>query len=412
MRILFVAPYVPDLIRVRPYNFVRELARRHEVAVLAAQTGAKAGAVGDLRSFCRRVEVVPIDLSDSLRSCAKAFLQGEPLQAAFCRSWELERRLAALLAEEVFDVVHVEHLRAAHARASIPGSLPTVFDAVDCISLLLERTLCASHSLRQRAIAALELRRTRTFEARLLRSYDLTVVTSPEDGRALEALAPDRAVAVVPNGVDLEYFRPVPGPRDPATLVLSGKMSYHANVTAVFDFYRRVWPLVRERHPGARLLIAGSGPPAAVRALGRDRAVTITGHLPDIRQALARATVAICPVKVKVGIQNKVLEAMAMGLPVVCTAEGAQGLAAQHEQDFLVARGPQEFAAHVCRLLADAELRERLGVAGRRYVERHHRWDVAVQSLEAVYAEAIDRHAPGHDAPVPHARRRPGVRPA
>jgi len=166
-------------------------------------------------------------------------------------------------------------------------------------------------------------------------------------------------------------------------------MSYHANVTAVVRFVELVLPLIRRERPDVRLRIVGSQPPDGLRALARDPAITVTGYLPDIRPALGSATIAICPITVKVGIQNKVLEAMAMGLPVVTTSAGASGLGALPGRDLLVANTPVEFAAHVGWLLANPDARSALGRAGRRYVEANHRWERAVSQFEALYEEAI-----------------------
>lgn len=393
MRILFVVPYVPSLIRVRPYQLIRALAGRHEITLLAAASSREAADSALLHSICQWVEVVPWRPAASIGTCASALLRGEPLQAAVCQSPALHSRLATLLEARSFDLVHIEHLRAAPLSARLPANLPTIFDSVDCISLLLQRTITASHSWRQRLIARCELRRTQHYEARLLRRFDRIAVTAPEDARALCALGPAARVAVVPNGVDLDHFRPHPRPHDPATLVFSGKMSYHANVTAVLYFVRQILPLVRQAQPDVRLLIAGSNPPREILALTRDPAISVSGYLPDLRAALSRATVALCPVTVKVGIQNKLLEAMAMGLPVVSSREGVEGLAAQPGQDLLVGESPATFASHVCQLLADPDLRARLGLAGRRYVEAHHRWDGAAHRFELLYAEAIEQRA-------------------
>jgi sugar transferase (PEP-CTERM/EpsH1 system associated) len=393
VNILFVLPYTPSVIRVRPYHFVRELAKRHEVSVLAAGSAHDAADLASLRQVCRRVETVPLRLTASLRSCASAALAGEPLQAGFCRSSELTRHLADLLASEHVDLVHLEHLRAAHLRGSIPANIPTVFDAVDCISLLQQRTLHASHSIRQRGLAALELHRTRAYEARLLRRFDRVVATSPDDALALSALAPGVEVSVVPNGVDLDHFQPLAGEPEPATIVLSGKMSYHANVSAALYFAREVLPLVRRARPDAQLRIVGSRPPRDLAQLARDPAVTVTGYVPDMREAIGRATVAVCPVTVKVGIQNKVLEAMALGVPVVCNRLGAEGLDAVDGRDFLVGDTSAELAARVIRLLNDRAQRNALGQRGRQFVENHHRWATAAERLEAIHRRAVARHA-------------------
>src|SRR5262249_31425588 len=144
---------------------------------------------------------------------------------------------------------------------------------------------------------------------------------------ALEALEPESSIAVVPNGVDLDRFEFRLGPREPATLVFWGKLSYHANVTAVLHFVHHIFPRIRARRRDVRLVIVGSDPPRAVQALTRDRSVSVAGYVEDLGAAVGRATVAVCPVTVKVGIQNKVLEALALGLPVVATRAAVEGLA-------------------------------------------------------------------------------------
>jgi glycosyltransferase involved in cell wall biosynthesis len=261
------------------------------------------------------------------------------------------------------------------------------------MSLVLERTLRSSHSLKQRLVARVELARTRRYEAALGHRFDRMVVTSPDDAGALQALAPTANLRVIPNGVDLEHFRPLDGPREPATLVFSGKMSYHANVTAVRYFVDAILPLIRRTHPSVRVRIIGSNPPKTITALASDPAITVTGYVADVPSALAGATLAICPVTVKVGIQNKVLEAMAMGIPVVSTEAGAAGLAATPGRDLLVADTPASFAEQVGRMLDDSVARDALARAGRSYVEAEHRWEVAARRLETLYVESVEAHA-------------------
>jgi len=390
MRILFVLPYVPSLIRVRPFQFIRALAVRHEVTVLAEATTREVEDVARLRELGVSVEAIPLGTGESLWNCGTAALRGEPLQAAICRSREARLRLIRMLESYQPDVVHIEHFRAAYLRSAIPTSVPTLFDSVDCISLLQERTTRQSHSWRQRLLARVELNRTRSYEGRILTQFEQVIVTSAEDRESLLELAPTATIEVVPNGVDLEHFQPMDSPRSPETLIFSGKMSYHANVTAILHFVRHIFPLVRREHPHVRLIVAGSSPPTAVADLSRDPGITVTGYLPDLRPTLATATVAICPVTVKVGIQNKILEAMAMGTPVVASREGATGLAALPERDFLMGDDAAGFAGQINRLLADSALRQRVGKAGRGYVETNHQWAASASALDTLYRQLLD----------------------
>jgi glycosyltransferase involved in cell wall biosynthesis len=192
--------------------------------------------------------------------------------------------------------------------------------------------------------------------------------------------------------VDLDYFTPSNGARQADTLVFSGKMSYHANVTAALYLVRQVMPLVWAHRPDVRLIIAGSQPTSAVRQLALDHPerVEVTGYVPDLRLPLRQASLAVAPLMYGAGIQNKVLEAMACATPVVASSLAVSALSKiQPGMDCLVANTPQAFAEEVLSLLSDDALRERLGVAGRQYVEAHHNWDDIAAHLETIYQRSI-----------------------
>jgi len=209
---------------------------------------------------------------------------------------------------------------------------------------------------------------------------------------------------VVPNGVDLDYFSPGGTGREPHTIVISGKMSYHANVTAVVRFVNDVMPTIWAQLPDARLWVVGKNPPREIRRLGtqwKDSAavpyrcngsargrVLITGEVEDIRPFLRRATVAVAPIQYGAGIQNKVLEALACGTPVVATPPAVSTLALSPGSDLLVAESPDELPRMILAVLRNTDLACRLGLAGRRAVEHSYRWNSAVATLEKVYQEA------------------------
>ena len=399
MRILYITPYIPSLIRVRSYNLIKYLSRLgHLVTVLSLQpTGQEERDADELRRCCHRVETVKLTKQQSLLNCFKALPTMTPLQAAYCHSPAMQSLIRQVLEEEQFDIVHVEHLRGAHFGTAVAG-VPKVYDSVDCISLLFEKVLHAAPSLASRLIAWLDLGRTRRYEGRLISQYDKVLVTSPQDKEALLKLGGhshmqdrEEKIAVLPNGVDLKYFAFANGNRAPETLVFSGKMSYHANVAAVSYLAQEVMPLIWARRPGVKLEIVGNNPPQAMCALAKDGRVRVTGFVPDLRPYLARATVSVSPMLYSVGIQNKVLEAMAMGTPVVASRQACSALTVQDGTHLLVADDPATFAERVLRLLDDVAIRREIAMNGRNYVEERHDWRTIAHNLEHIYAEVMER---------------------
>jgi polysaccharide biosynthesis protein PslH len=197
------------------------------------------------------------------------------------------------------------------------------------------------------------------------------------------------SITVLPNGVDLEYFRPLNQERRRFNIVFSGKMSYHANVATALYLYQQIMPLVWQQRPEATLTIAGNKPPKSLQLLARDPRVEVTGYVADIRSYVGRAEVMLSPMVYSVGIQNKVLEAMALGTPVVVSAQAAAALGARSGRDLVVAGSAQEFAEETLRLMDAADLRISMGQFGRMYVEQYHDWRVLTGKLVDIYRQAI-----------------------
>lgn len=401
LRILFVTPYVPSRLRPRPFHFLRSLAERgHRIDLVSAATSARElDDASTLAPYCERARVFRVSRARSLWSCVSGLPTVQPLQARYCLSPAMTDALRDALAPPArYDVLHVEHLRAALYGLEASG-LPRVHDAVDCMSRLLQQTAAHGPTWSSRLTARLELERTRGFECTLMDRYDRVLLTAASEREALLALAggshdaPERAarVRVLTNGVDLHYFAPTGAPRDPATLVFVGRMAYHANVAAARQLVTEVMPRLWSRHAAARLLIVGAEPPAALRSLAARAGtrIEVTGYVDDVRPYLGRATLSISPLRYAVGVQNKVLEAMAMATPVVATSAACAALRAVSGEQLLVGDNAEALAAAAARLLDDVALARRVGDAGRRYVEAEHDWRVIAAELEAVYRDAM-----------------------
>jgi sugar transferase (PEP-CTERM/EpsH1 system associated) len=237
------------------------------------------------------------------------------------------------------------------------------------------------------------------YERKLARTFSHSLVCTPRELEDLRRLVPDAAAGCVCNGVDLDAFCPQSVEKIPGEMVFTGVMDYYPNVEGVVWFCREVLPLIRRKLPGATLTICGARPEARVQALAAIPGVTVTGRVVDVRPYMARASVAVVPLRIARGIQNKLLEAMAMGLPAVACSAAASGVEAMPGRDLFVADDPAGFAAETVRLLGDDGLRERVGAAARACVEAGYRWDFQLQRLDRAL-EAVTAGRPAD--PVVH----------
>lgn len=431
LRILFVVPYVPSRIRVRPYEFIRSLLRGgHRVTVATLWTSQdEKRSLQELQEEGAKVVAARLNRSRSALNCLQAFQRGLPLQGMFSWQPDLSRRLGLLLENEKFDVVHVEHLRGALYGLKIRELLARpvcaerlyqdtqpvfVWDSVDCIGRLFSQAVEHSRSLKGRIMGRIDLKRTVRCEAWLVNQFDQVLVTSDIDRAALITQSEEvfggaireSDLQVIPNGVDLQFFKPGEDSRNSNGLVFSGKMSYHANVTAALFLGQEILPRLVTSRPEVKLVIAGKDPSRKIRALdpkGRfrkvrrsngDGHVEVTGTVADIRPFLKQASLALAPIVYGAGIQNKVLEAMACGTPVVASPEAALPLQARPGEEIEVAQNTEEFVGKILHLLADKARWNHYSTAGRRYVEDRHNWDRMGADLVQTYRHCLEDSRP------------------
>jgi glycosyltransferase involved in cell wall biosynthesis len=268
---------------------------------------------------------------------------------------------------------------------------------VDCISHLFQQAASQGRSFFGKFVTRFELLRTRRAEAELVCRFDHVLVTSSVDRDALLELATNgkqpSPISVLPNGVDLDYFHPnCDVQRDAATVVFSGKMSYHANVAMVKYLVAEIMPHVWRALPETHLFIVGKEPPSDIRNLGKDPRITVTGTVGDIRPFLWRATVSIVPLLYGAGIQNKILEAMATATPVVTTSRALPALQVQPGRDLWVADDASGFAEGITRLIENRDLSRAIGDSGLAHVRQNHDWRYLACQLTDIYQHTLDRH--------------------
>lgn len=386
LRILMLAhrlPYPPDTgDKVRAFHVARYLAERHTVTLVCPTDEPDPGAsAARLRAHVPDLEYVRLAprLKRAL-ALAHVLINGSATLAYFY-SPALHRHVRERLRTTHFDVVYVSSSGMAPYVPGLP--VPVIMDFVDMDS---EKWLQYADRL-PRAYAWIYRRegwRLRAVERSMAARAAHCLVATEAERALLWAIAPDAPVTVMPNGVDLDFFRPPAYPAADPVIVFTGAMDYFPNVDAACFFGDEILPRVQARLPSAQFLIVGKDPAPAVRRLSKRPGVTVTGSVPDVRPFLHRARVAVAPLRLARGVQNKILEAMATGLPVVATSKACQGLAAVAGRDLLVAEEPRDFADAVVWLLESPEPAQELGRAARTFVRAHHAWPAALAALDAV----------------------------
>lgn len=388
MKVLYVSarfPWPPDRgDRLTGFALLRSLARRHEVTLLSYMDGHEPpDALEALRAIGVRVETVHLSRWRSWLQAWLGVLASEPSQVAFYRSAALEARAQALLAEGP-DAVFVQLFRMAPAVARVAHPAKVLFLG-DSIAMNLARSR-ARRPAWQRPGIDWERRRVAAYEVASARAFRESWVVSPVDRDDLLARGAT-GVRLVPHGVDESLFEVVPARSPEPRLMFLGNLSVPHNVDAAVYAAREVLPRVRAVRPDATLWLVGASPQPAVRALASLPGVTVTGAVPRLQPLLASARVMLAPLRFSSGIQNKVLEAMAAGLPVVTTTNVAEGLP---DSRGLVraADDADGLARETLALLAEPAQAEAMAERARTFARAHFSWDALALELERVVAES------------------------
>lgn len=391
MRILFVTPRVPfppdrgDKLKV--FQLVTRLSRRgHQVSVLCFVNRDDGVHVRDLRRLCRRVHVVPIGLPMSYINCGVATFGSVPFQVAYFSRPKMHAALRCVIDRYETDLVHTHLIRMAQYTRHL--TIPTVLDLTDAVSLYLYRMAEVVRDPFRRAFLLDECRRLRAYES-VLEEFGRVLVCSDVDRRALQVTAPRARIELLENGIDLQHFiNNSDADSSHPSIIYTGNMSYWPNIDGLHYFCSQILPLIREKCPQVSLHVVGQRPPRSVRRLARDPQVIVTGTVPDMRPYYMRATVAVCPIRFKGGTLNKVLEAMAMRVPIVSTSLGIEGLELTPNVEVLVGDTPDAFAAAVLQVLQNSALRQTL-TSRAWQVAQQYDWEFVVHRLEQVYDSVL-----------------------
>lgn len=380
--------------KIRSYNILRELARRHSVTFFSFYAAHDHDLHPDLKNIFDRVVCVPLRLPApkspaELLDYGIRLLSPQPYNITkYCRP-EVRHQLRALLKQETYDVILCDFMVAAGV---VPWDSPTpkVLFTHNVEAIIWRRHYQVAANPLWKAISWLEWRRMEAAERRYLRLADRVLTVSETDRDAFAPFVEPSKLTVIPTGVDVEYFRPMPVEETSNSLVFTGSMDWLPNEDAILYFVDAILPLIKQECPEVSLKVVGRSPSRKLQALAQqEKSVSLTGWVEDIRTFVARGSICIVPLRIGGGTRLKIFEAMAMSKAVVSTSLGAEGLPVQAGENILLADTPNDFARSVVALLRDPEERKRLGASARTLVQENYSWPRVAESFARTLQEVI-----------------------
>lgn len=395
MKILFLCHRVPfppvSGSKVRAFHMIRHLsAQGHAltVASLARSVEEVKGAQG-LADYCSSTMIEPASGVTAWVRMVGRLPTPIPSSFGYFASPRLARQVKKALTADVYDLVIVHSSSMAPYALGAPARSLRILDFCDMDSQKW-REYGHYKPFPWSLGYTLEGIKLEHAEIRLARQFDLCTCATPAELQTLRQLAPDATSDWFPNGVDSSQFQPVEG-YDPLLIAFLGRMDYYPNRQAVEFFCRELLPRLQRRRPALRFEVIGANPPRSIRELARLSGVSVTGSVADVRPYVARAALTVAPLTIARGTQNKVLESMAMGVPVVCSPIVSKGVDAIPGEHLLCASSSEEYVTLIEQVLESAALRRRLASAGRNRVLTHHSWAGAMARLDTLISAALER---------------------
>ena len=396
MRILFLTarlPYPPNRgDRRRTFNFIKTLSRSHSVHLLSfIQGDEEKNSVSLASEYCEKVVTVNLSKVKSYSNLLVNFFSPDPFQVAYYSHPDMILKLNELINTHAYDLIHTQLIRMAAYTRHLK-SVPTVLDLTDSMALYFRRFQEHETNIIKKQLAYMEFKRILKYE-KVTQEFDRCLVCSDIDKSEVIKTVPDAKIDTVYNSVDTDYYNDQQNNLCEAkTILFNGTLGYPPNADAIQYFLTEIFPIVKNRDDQVKLFIVGPNPSAKLKSCHNNRDVFVTGLVPDLRDYYQRAVLSISPIRFGAGMPTKVLESMAMGVPVISTKLGCAAINdLKPEENILLADRPTEFAQAIIKLINEPELRSKIASAARKLVVKHYSLDAVNQQLERSYLDVIDK---------------------
>ena len=394
MKILFLSHLFPLPLdsggKIKSFYTLRTLAKEHDVRVLTyVRNEQEHSLIGDLQKMCPNIDVVWLNRG-KLRQVSD-LLSSLGTRRSFIVSRDYREQMQAAFRDSINsfapDVVHIDHLQMAQF-VDFRGPYKTVLDNHNVEHMIIRRIADTDGSPAARLYTRIEWPKLRRYELEVCRSCDMVLTVSEEDKNTLQDMdAAINNIRCVPIGVDIDYFNPVERNADSRNLLSVGTMYWPPNVDSMLYFSREIFPIIKKQVPGCTLTIAGQRPVAAIQSLSADPSISVTGYVDDVRETARDCGAFVVPLRSGSGVRVKILNAMAMGLPIVSTSIGVEGIAVKDGVHALIADSPRDFSEASIKVLQDRDLAQQLGDNGRKLVCEKYSWDAVGKQLLDIYQQ-------------------------
>jgi glycosyltransferase involved in cell wall biosynthesis len=402
MKILIISPRIPHSLTdgawLCLYNVVKHMTSNHKFYLLSLSEGTN-----DKHLFIRLKEIFTEihvikkaggyqrsrrSLIRNLMSWNSGLMKNNLPHEVIC---EFRKKMMGLIASKNIDIVHCHLLRMSEFLNDVEGCV-RILHLIDSETLRMRRIIAMLHlwELPVNLQNIFWYLRLRNFEKNAVSYFDASITVGKKDYDMLKGMSPDANVYLIPNGVDTDYFHPLPLKNaESPTVMFVGNMKTPPNIDAVKYFYYQIYPLIKLKIPEVRFFIVGAFPPKEILRLSEDRSVTVTGFVEDIRTFIAEADIVVCPMRKGGGIKNKILEAMSSGRAVVSTSLGAEGIDAKNGENIIVSDSPAEFAESVINILNDKHFRDSIRKKALELIQNHYTWDRCSREYDILYQDLI-----------------------
>ncbi|NIM91213.1 MAG: glycosyltransferase [Candidatus Aminicenantes bacterium] len=372
------------------YNRLKYLSQRHLVSLAAFACEEDKEYISSVKPFCHDLQLVPYPRKHSFLKIAWDFF-ASPVPPYFRQTYdspEMSRVIGEMVQKDRYDFVIAEY--------SVMGQFihnnPTLPPVRRVISVHESYYLARKKAFRHHRLGlkklreAVNLKGLKKYEFDMYHQADKVLTLTPEGKEELLEICPELDISIVPHGVDVDYFAFLDSKDAEESIVFIGNYLHYPNVNAVLYFHREIWPRLKNLLPKIKFYVVGQAPPVEIQKLARDESIVVTGRVDDVRPYIKKGRVFICPVDLGGGFRGKILEAMAMGRPVVSTSLGAEGIPVQDRENIIIGDDPEKFAQGVVELMKDEALFRRIAKKGRQLMEEKYAWEKGVEVMEGILA--------------------------